>query len=823
MAPNSKAAKACKTMGGMGYSGKVVKPVLKNLLKLYDNNWKFIEEENYRVLIDAIIESEDNKVARVTVEKKNALSEGEPDESEPPLKRSKSNNQTDQSAPSCHNSPQNDIITIGNMKNKVENQARGKKNMAESSYKLRQDEDMKPTVICQKYHQDKGKNHSSPISHTGLEQTKETHLLSNDEYVSSLISSEKRIITYETGDHSKSYQDLCNAVIESVPFPDSLPNYKVPFVVVPPDPPRLLLEGGSCGTCSDANANCSTFPELIDLDAEEISDSMGKSSDLEGHHFECMDSEQFKAEEEENSVLNASKIDIASSSRREVKISLTYKSSLQSHFQAPSLESVLKQVEEKCLKSYKITLPGFSMLKLMKDMCECFLAACTASNGIEQGVPRTVSKECNPQAISVEGVDHQLTFCINSDILNGLVNYRNRTLIEVASQTPHGLGPIHMDLIRRHMRNYNIDGYGCSDKDKKISRKIIELDSLASSSAGVIIVQKQHSSNYVQDITKGQEAYRIPLINEINEEPLPTFYYIQHNVVYQNAYVKFLLARMSDDNCCSNCFGDCLSSEIPCACAGETGGEFAYMPGGLVKEKYLESCISMNHDPQQHNLFYCKDCPLERTKDKRLSGKCKGHLVRKFIKECWYKCGCSMLCGNRVVQRGITARLQVFMTPGGKGWGLRTLEDMPKGAFICEYVGEVVTNTELFERNVRNTGEKHTYPVLLDADWSSEGVLKDEEALCLDATSYGNVARFINHRCSDANLVEIPVEVETPDHHYYHVAFFTTRKVDALEELTWDYGIDFDDHSHPVKAFKCQCGSEFCRDRKSKKRRKLRL
>lgn len=24
-------------------------------------------------------------------------------------------------------------------------------------------------------------------------------------------------------------------------------------------------------------------------------------------------------------------------------------------------------------------------------------------------------------------------------------------------------------------------------------------------------------------------------------------------------------------------------------------------------------------------------------------------------------------------------------------------------------------------------------------------------------------------RCLDANLVEIPVEVETPDHHYYHV------------------------------------------------------
>lgn len=89
---------------------------------------------------------------------------------------------------------------------------------------------------------------------------------------------------------------------------------------------------------------------------------------------------------------------------------------------------------------------------------------------------------------------------------------------------------------------------------------------------------------------------------------------------------------------------------------------------------------------------------------------------------------------------------QVFRTPEQKGWGLRTLEDIPKGSFICEYAGEVITNRESFEKNVRTTGDKLTYHVLLDADWSSKGVLKDEQALCLDATVNGNVARFINHR-----------------------------------------------------------------------------
>ncbi|KAI3469832.1 hypothetical protein Pfo_026495 [Paulownia fortunei] len=349
----------------------------------------------------------------------------------------------------------------------------------------------------------------------------------------------------------------------------------------------------------------------------------------------------------------------------------------------------------------------------------------------------------------------------------------------------------------------------------EMGRNIMEHNSRVPSSSRMMIVQKQQRYHYVKDISSGQEACEISLINEINEDQGPTFNYITKNVTYQNAYVRFLLAHISEENCCTNCSGDCLSVEIPCTCAGEIGCEFAYSLGGLVKEKFLNNFIAMDQSLQQRNIFYCQDCPLERFSGKNLSAKCKGHVMRKFIKECWDKCGCSMKCGNRVVQQGITAKLQVFMTPE-KGWGLRTLEDIPKGAFICEYVGEVVTNKELFERSMRNTGDKHNYTILLDADWSSQGVLKDEQALCLDATDYGNVARFINHRCFDANLVEIPVEVETPDHHYYHLAFFTTRKVNALEELTWDYGIDFND-DYPVKNFQCRCGNKFCRDRKSVK------
>ncbi|XP_061371348.1 probable inactive histone-lysine N-methyltransferase SUVR2 [Gastrolobium bilobum] len=333
---------------------------------------------------------------------------------------------------------------------------------------------------------------------------------------------------------------------------------------------------------------------------------------------------------------------------------------------------------------------------------------------------------------------------------------------------------------------------------------------------------EKNSFHFLSDITKGSENVKISLLYEIGSEDLPKFNYIPYNIIYQSANVNISLARIADEGCCSDCSGNCLSLSFPCACAQETGGEFAYTPQGLLKEEFLTICMSMKNDPKDEHFVYCQECPLERSKNGIVLEPCKGHLVRKFIKECWRKCGCDMQCGNRVVQRGLRCKLQLFLTREGKGWGLRTLEDLPKGCFVCEYAGEILTNTELYERTMQNSGnDRHTYPVTLDADWGSEGVLKDEEALCLDATYNGNVARFINHRCIDANLIDIPVEVETPDRHYYHLALFTNREVKAYEELTWDYGIDFDDHDHPIKAFQCCCGSGLCRDKKQKGTRSM--
>ncbi|KAL6532596.1 hypothetical protein OROHE_014018 [Orobanche hederae] len=133
-----------------------------------------------------------------------------------------------------------------------------------------------------------------------------------------------------------------------------------------------------------------------------------------------------------------------------------------------------------------------------------------------------------------------------------------------------------------------------------------------------------------------------------------------------------------------DCSGDCLSIEIPCACAGKTGCEFTYTPNGLVREDFLNDFVSKSRSVPQHDLFYCRNCLMAQFSNGNSIGKCKGHVNRRFIKECWYKCGCGMNCGNRVVQRGITAKLQLNSVYDARmeRLGSRTLEDVAKGAFL---------------------------------------------------------------------------------------------------------------------------------------------
>lgn len=66
--------------------------------------------------------------------------------------------------------------------------------------------------------------------------------------------------------------------------------------------------------------------------------------------------------------------------------------------------------------------------------------------------------------------------------------------------------------------------------------------------------------------------------------------------------------------------------------------------------------------------------------------------------ECNPACSCSIVtCQNRVVQHGISCRFQLFRTRT-RGWGVRTLLPIPKGTYVCEYIGEIITDSEAERR-----------------------------------------------------------------------------------------------------------------------------
>ncbi|KAL6953133.1 hypothetical protein U1Q18_048288 [Sarracenia purpurea var. burkii] len=658
MAPDPKVLNALRAMKDLGIPAETVKPVLKNLLKLYDMNWDLIEEDNYRTLADAIFECADDK--RREDKKKDAM---EYEGSEPPLKKIHLEQQEDQVS-----STRDDMSYMLDLENSETPPLIPKQ--------------IKSSQLCLE-----GKKTESS-SHSLLEafNNKGKDPISSHFVVKAMKSSSER-----ASSTSQSNQGKNGAGFDNMPRQNKHNDCRGETIVVPKrkqsvnDMPHLVLPTSMAHSALPGTLNgSSTGNNFVKYLASPCVDKDNRDN----------------ASAFNSGTTFVSNFVIASSPCGEVKIFLNCNSALrQPNFLPPNLDNVMEFVESKYLRSYNIVGSQFSAMKLLKYLCESYLELGYDSN--QRSFIRRSSSGNRPPYITGH------------------------------SREDLGVSYSGKDLIKKEA--------SCSQSSNSPSLVVAQQQSTSP--------DKKKSFRKINDISKGTEKVRISLLDKIGTEQLPNFVYIPENTVYQNAYIHFSLARIADDDCCSSCLGNCLSLTVPCECARDTGGVFAYTTQGLLREDFLKNCISMHEEPQNHFHFYCNDCPLERAKNGNRPERCKGHLVRKFIKECWRKCGCDMQCGNRVVQRGITCKLQVFFTKEGKGWGVRPLQDLPKGSFVCEYVGEVLTNMELFERNKKSNGsERHTYPVLLDADWGSEGVLKDEDALCLDATSYGNVARFINHR-----------------------------------------------------------------------------
>ncbi|RXN01981.1 Histone-lysine N-methyltransferase SETDB2 [Acipenser ruthenus] len=103
--------------------------------------------------------------------------------------------------------------------------------------------------------------------------------------------------------------------------------------------------------------------------------------------------------------------------------------------------------------------------------------------------------------------------------------------------------------------------------------------------------------------------------------------------------------------------------------------------------------------------------------------------VPSGIYECSAWCKCDLkLCQNRVVQHGLRVRLQVFKTEE-TGWGVRCLDDIDEGTFVCTYAGKIlIEGTEDgFKTNGAELEAGHG-----DADPAGEATKRKREAASSD-------------------------------------------------------------------------------------------
>ncbi|XP_030370932.1 histone-lysine N-methyltransferase ash1 isoform X2 [Scaptodrosophila lebanonensis] len=149
-------------------------------------------------------------------------------------------------------------------------------------------------------------------------------------------------------------------------------------------------------------------------------------------------------------------------------------------------------------------------------------------------------------------------------------------------------------------------------------------------------------------------------------------------------------------------------------------------------------------------------------------------------------------CRNQKIQKHeVAPGVERFMT-ADKGWGVRTKLHIPKGTYILEYVGEVVTEREFKERmGTIYLNDTHHYCLHLDG------------GLVIDGQRMGSDCRFVNHSCEpNCEMQKWSVNGLS------RMVLFAKRPIEQGEELTYDYNFSL---FNPSEGQPCRCNTPQCR------------
>lgn len=252
------------------------------------------------------------------------------------------------------------------------------------------------------------------------------------------------------------------------------------------------------------------------------------------------------------------------------------------------------------------------------------------------------------------------------------------------------------------------------------------------------------------DMSKGKEKLPVSLFNDVDDRWEPMDYEYRAGTVYSRISFQDRKNGSKDVGC--GCVSICSSD---CYCARRNGGEFAYdMNGVLIKGKGL-------------------------------------------IYECGPLCSCPQSCSNRVTQKGMRNQLEVFRSPE-TDWGVRPLDLIPAGSFICEFTGVVLTKNEADLMTDSCLIDPSSFP----ARWLQWGDLSavfpeyvppdfpplPELNYSMDVTKLRNVACYLTHSRSPNVFLQYVLF----DHYnelYPHLMVFAMENIPPFRELSIDYGM----------------------------------
>lgn len=326
-------------------------------------------------------------------------------------------------------------------------------------------------------------------------------------------------------------------------------------------------------------------------------------------------------------------------------------------------------------------------------------------------------------------------------------------------------------------------------------------------------------------LNKNMPQFDLKSMNDIDSEIVPDFIYLENNLINENLHIYFSKAEREFKKSISqgsfqivcNCKNECNED---CVCARYNKQYLKENPPYKIKRDSIDrkiltkEIIQENIKPFTH-IFECsKYCSCNKN---LCNYQLLGWKDVKMVRE-------SDLIVKRYKKKFKNSNEEITM------WGLMTDVKIPKNTLVIEYVGEIISKSEadLRGKYYDSIGKNYLFDLTMSVEYKGENKFgaifcidnymkyrKIEEKqkllsdfpLCIDSFYYGNLSRFINHSCNP-NLQVLSIHVENREILLPRVILFSTREIEAGEELTFDY------NCYPLstdKELKCACGESECR------------